>query len=259
MIRYGIIGEHLGHTLSPFIYNSLFKKFGIDAVYEKIEIPKDEFVNVENVIRDLQGFNVTVPYKEMIIPYLKSLSEDAKEMGAVNTVSNLAGFNTDWQGFKESLNGIDLKGNTALVIGSGGASRAVCFAFKKMRIKIHLKSRNLQKSMEFKNLFGADLEEPDPGSVSIIVNATPLGMYPDIDGMPEIDLSKFSKDCVVYDLVYNPPLTRFLMVAKELGLRTINGYAMLINQATLNLRIWSMEDLGDYLLRNGIHPLPDGF
>ncbi|BBJ28731.1 shikimate dehydrogenase [Athalassotoga saccharophila] len=259
MIRYGIIGEHLDHTISPFIYNSLFKRFGIDAIYEKIEIPKDDFANVKDLIKDLQGFNVTVPYKEMIIPYLKSLSEDAKEMGAVNVVSNLNGSNTDWRGFKESLNGVDLKGDTALVIGSGGASRAVCFALKKMQMKIHLKSRNSQKAMDFKKIFDVYLEDPDPESVSIIINATPLGMYPNIDGMPEIDLSKFSKHCVVYDLVYNPPMTRFLKEATELGLRTINGYAMLINQAVLNLKIWSMEDLADYLLRDGIHSLPDGF
>ncbi len=258
MFRYGIIGEHLDHTFSPFIYNALFKKFGIDATYEKIEIPRDKFSDVENVIRDFQGLNVTVPYKEMIIPYLKSLSDDAKEMGAVNVVSNFNGANTDWQGFKESLNGIDL-GKIAFVIGSGGAARAVCFAFKKMKMKIYLKSRNLQKAMEFKKLFDVNLEEPDPGSVSIIVNATPLGMYPDINSMPEVDFSKFSKDCVVYDLVYNPPMTRFLKEATEKGLRTINGYAMLINQAALNLKIWSMEEPAKYLLENGIHSLPDGF
>lgn len=260
MFRYAIIGEHLGHTFSPSIYNSLFKRFGINAIYEKIEIPQNEFSKVEHVISALDGFNVTVPYKEKIISYLKSLAQDAKEMKAVNVVDdNLNGFNTDWQGFHESLKNIDFAGDTALVIGAGGAARAVCFALKKMNMKIHVKDRTLERAMELKKLFDVSLEDPNPKLVSLIVNATPLGMYPDNESMPRIDFENFSKDCVVYDLVYNPPLTKFLRLASQNGLRTINGLSMLINQAALNLRIWSMEDLADYLLGDGFHTTLNGF
>lgn len=252
MHKYAIIGEHLSHTLSPTIYNELFAKFKIDAKYEIIEISKDDFdAKIDQQMSQLKGFNVTIPYKRMIIPHLKQISCDAKEIEAVNAVnSSLEGFNTDWQGFYESLRGVDLFGDSALVIGAGGASKAVCFALKKMKMNLYVKDRTPSRAMELKKLFGANLEEPDFKSISIVINATPLGMYPDVETMPDVDLKKFDKKCTIYDLVYNPKMTKFLKNASDLGFRTINGYNMLIHQASLNLKLWSMEALGDYLTEN---------
>jgi len=249
MKKYAIIGEHLGHTISPLIYNTLFERLKIDAHYEKIEIPMANFDHdVEEMIRGLEGFNVTIPYKGMILSHLMSISEDAKNMMAVNVVDrSMNGFNTDWQGFYESVKDVILNGDSAIVIGAGGAAKAVCFALKKMHMKIYVKNRSLEKAMELEKLFGASLEEPEFENVAIVINATPLGMYPNVDEMPEIDLTKFSQNCVVYDLIYNPSPTKFLRYASELGFRTIDGYKMLVSQAILNLKIWSMADVAEYL------------
>ncbi|MCL4407014.1 MAG: shikimate dehydrogenase [Thermotogae bacterium] len=250
MKKYAIIGEHLGHTISPSIYNALFKRIKIDATYGIIEIPKANFDrDVEEMTKMLDGFNVTIPYKEMILPHLKAFSDDAKSMMAVNTVDlSMTGFNTDWQGFYESIKNVDLKGDSAFIIGAGGAAKAVCFALKKMHMKIYVKDRTPSKILELKKLFGVNLEDPLFENVAIVINATPLGMYPNVDDIPDIDLKKFTKDCVVYDLIYNPAPTKFLKYASTIGLRTIDGYKMLVNQAILNLKVWSMEEVAEYLL-----------
>lgn len=252
MRKYALIGEHLSHTLSPTIYNELFSKFKVDAEYEIIEISKNDFdEKIDREIQLLNGFNVTIPYKETIIPHLKEISSDAKEIGAVNTVdTSLEGFNTDWQAFYESLKGVDLFGNSALVIGAGGASKAVCFALKKMNMKLYVKDRNPKRAFELQKLFAANSEEPDFKSVSIVINATPLGMYPDVETLPDVDIGKLDKKCVIYDLVYNPRMTKFLKRASDLGFRTIDGYNMLVRQASLNLKLWSMEELSDYLIKS---------
>ncbi len=249
MKKYAIIGEHLGHTISPAIYNFLFKKLDINASYETIEIPMENFDrDVEKMTKALNGFNVTIPYKEKIISNLTAISDDAKSMMAVNLVNeSMMGFNTDWQGFYESLKDVDLSGDSAIVIGAGGAAKAICFALKKMHMKIYIKDRTPEKALKLKKIFEANLDEPVLENVALVVNATPVGMYPHVDELPDVDLRKLNKNCVVYDLIYNPSPTKFLKHASEIGLRTIDGYKMLINQAILNLKVWSMEEAAAYL------------
>ncbi len=249
MRKFGIIGEHLSHTFSPYIYNGLFKKHGITAVYKTFEIPKDAFdFIVKDVTHDLQGYNVTIPYKSKIIGHLEEISDDAKEIGAVNVVNaNRVGFNTDWQGFQRSLKNVKLKGRYALVIGAGGAARAVCYALKKMEMNVYVVNRTEKKGRKLADEFGLKYGLPPLSKVALVVNATPIGMYPNVDDMPSLDLSRLPKRCVVYDLIYNPRPTKFLKSAENEGLKTIDGLEMLIQQAILNLKIWSFEKLAEEL------------
>jgi shikimate dehydrogenase len=252
MIRLGIIGTHLTHTKSPLIYNTLFQRYGMDSHYDIIEIAQEAFDSqIDRWMEELYGFNVTIPYKSRIIPHLKCISEDAMTIGAVNVINSKGeGFNTDWQGFYRSLEGIEIKGESAIVIGAGGAARAVCFALKKAGLEIYVKDRKVERASELEKIFGAHLETPDPATVGLIVNATPLGMYPDTDSSPDLSIEKFRRSCVIYDLVYNPAETKFLRNASSLGFKTLNGYCMLVNQAVLNLKIWSMEALAETLLKD---------
>ncbi len=249
MRRFGILGEHLSHTFSPRIYNTLFKRHGIDAVYTVIEVPRRIFDgHVEEFIEDLDGFNITIPYKNAIISHLRSISPSARKIEAVNAVDyRKRGFNTDWKGFLKTLDDVELRGSSALVVGAGGAAKAVCHALNEMGLKVYLKNRNLSRAIELKEKFGVFLEEPDFSDLAIVINATPLGMYPSVDTVPDVELSKLPRLCVVYDLVYNPCPTKFLRIAEELGLRTVDGSEMLVRQAVLNLRMWSMESLANDL------------
>lgn len=252
MLSYGIIGEHLPHTMSPKIYNSLFKKYKINAEYKVIEIPQNGFDSIiKDVVENLDGFNVTIPYKTQIMSYLKYISEDSEKIGAVNIVnSEKIGFNTDWQGFLESIKGHKLYGNNAIIIGAGGAARAVCYALKNIGLNVYVKNRTPEKAMILAKQFDIQVGVPASSEVAIIVNATPLGMYPNVDSMPDLDLSRFSKKCLVYDVVYNPRPTKFLRQAQKLGMRTIDGYEMLIQQAILNLNLWSFKELAEELKNN---------
>ncbi len=252
MQEFGIIGEHLSHTLSPKIYNTLFKKHGVDAIYKVFEIPNDSFdFLVKDVVRDLKGFNITIPYKSQIIGYLNISSPDGWKIGAVNVVNDkMEGFNTDWRGFKESLKDLKLSGKYALVMGAGGAARAVCFALKDMGLNVYVINRTKKRAIELADEFDLNVGMPSLSKIAIVVNATPLGMYPNVNSMPEIDLSKLSKKCVVYDLVYNPRTTKLLREAQKIRLRTVDGLEMLVQQAILNLRIWSLNELADDLKKD---------
>lgn len=252
MREFGIIGEHLSHTLSPRIYNTLFKKHDVNAIYKVFEIPHDSFdFLVKDIIRDLKGFNVTIPYKSKIMGYLNLSSSNAWKIGAVNVVNDkMEGFNTDWKGFKESLKNTRLRGKYALVIGAGGAARAVCFALKGMGLDVYVTNRTKKRAIELAEELDLSVGIPSLSKVAIVVNATPLGMYPNVQSTPDVDLSKFSSKCVVYDLVYNPHPTKFLVKAQELGIRTMGGLEMLIQQAISNLRIWSLDELADNLQKD---------
>ncbi len=249
MRRFGIIGEHLLHTVSPAIYNTLFKRNNVEARYDVFEIPRHSFdAMIDDVTLELEGYNVTIPYKREMIKHVKSLSKGANEIGAINTVdSRKKGYNTDWMGFKESLNGIDFFEKNALVLGAGGAARAVCYALKEMGFKIHIENRTAKKSEMLAKEFGASTESPKLSKIALVVNTTPLGMYPYVNTMPNVILQKLPMQCVVYDLIYNPRPTLFLKEAKKIGMRTIDGLEMLIQQAVLNLEIWSFEKLAQQL------------
>ncbi len=249
MVKLGIIGEKLPHTFSPTLYGHIFEKTNFEATYSVLEIPRDAFdFIVKDVTSDLDGYNVTIPYKSKIVGYLESASQDAKEIGAVNVVdAKKIGYNTDWLGFKKSLEKRTLKGKFALVLGAGGAARAIVYALKKMGLEVYVVNRTREKGENLAKDMGANYGYPNFSKIAIVVNATPLGMYPYLESRPSFDLSRLKRSCLVYDLVYNPQQTRFLKEADGYGLRTVSGLEMLVWQARHNLEFWGLFEAENFL------------
>lgn len=245
-LTYGLIGRKLGHSFSRQFFTHKFEELGLDAQYLNFELPDiGDFMELFSEYPNIKGMNVTIPYKQAIIPYLDSLSSDAELIGAVNVIKILGtpdnpvfhGYNTDAEGFK-----LDLQPllpvpfpKKALVLGSGGASKAVCFALKKMGITPTVVSRSPKPGQ----LSYDDLTPQIISDNPIIVNTTPLGMWPDIDSAPQIPYSCLSAKNICYDLVYNPQPTLFLEKAAQQGAVTRGGKGMLINQAELAWKIWN--------------------
>lgn len=246
MRQYGLIGFPLGHSFSQRYFTKKFQKEGIDnCSYTNFPIEKIE--KIEEVLHehpDLQGFNVTIPYKQAIIPYLSKLSREAETIGAVNCVrrtpEGLIGYNTDAYGFQHSLNTL-LNGvhpGRALVLGTGGASRAIKFVLSEMNIPFDTVSRRLQ---------GADytyeiLTDEIIQAHRLIVNCTPLGTFPKTDEYPDLPYEAIGPSHFLFDLVYNPPLTEFLRRGEQRGASIQNGYEMLVGQAELAWKIWNNPD-----------------
>lgn len=255
MLKLGIIGYPLEHSLSPQMHTAALQYLNINSEYKAYEIKENEFDNkIKQLIKSgIKGFNVTIPYKTKIVPVLDELTERAKSTGAVNTVTVLdngktIGDNTDVTGFWEAIPE-DIRKNISTknitIIGCGGAAYAATFALLSNGAKsIKVYGRNKDKLSSFKDLFKAidiDLiENINLSNTDILVNATPVGMYPDIEKSPlsKEKLSKMPKSAFVYDLIYNPQETKLLKDAKSLNLKTINGTEMLIRQGAKSLAIW---------------------
>ncbi|MDM8533852.1 shikimate dehydrogenase [Clostridiaceae bacterium HSG29] len=231
MKKYGLLGEKLSHSKSPEIHNDIFKYLEIEASYDLIETEKE---NLLKHIKKYDGLNVTIPYKTEVIKHLKDITDIAKKIGAVNTIYNEVGYNTDYYGFKKMLeiNNISVSNKVVYILGTGGASKAVFKYLKDNNAKsIYFVSRTIKEE----NIISYDNLKNVEGD--IIINTTPVGMYPDIDKSPvnEEILEKFK---VAIDLIYNPYETKFLSISKELNLKTTNGLYMLIGQAIKAEEIW---------------------
>lgn len=249
MQTYGLIGLKLGHSFSRKFFTEMFQKEGIEAEYLNFEL--DDIGQLMEVIAEhpqLKGLNVTIPYKEQILPYIDRLSPEAREIGAVNTVKItgdlstgdflLEGYNTDITGFKDSITQLLPPGaDKALVLGTGGASKAVIVALRQLAIEPLPVSRTPAPGrITYDDLKG------DPSMLSshkVIVNTTPLGMYPDVDSAPDIPYDYLTPDHLCYDLVYNPDPTLFMIRAAERGAKTCSGLAMLEGQALASWKIWN--------------------
>ena len=241
MRHYAITGNPLEHSFSPAFFTQLFEQLKIDADY--IKLPLQTIDRIREY--DLDGFNVTCPYKQTIIKYLDYTDPVARQIGAVNTVKRtrtekgyiLTGYNTDCTGFKNAVLPLivnreqDLK---ALILGTGGAARAVAYALKEMNIKSLFVSRNPDKGITY-----GSLDETIMSSHKIIINATPLGMHPLENIMPDIPYEYLTTSHIVYDCIYNPSETLFLKRAKQAGAKTENGLNMLICQAKAAWQIWN--------------------
>ena len=230
-MKFALIGHPVSHSFSAQYLNSRFQNEDIDAYYELIDLPDiDEFIALARSGK-YQGFNVTIPHKRTIIPYLDSLSLEAAAVGAVNVIqikdNKLIGHNTDIIGFRNTFEPI-LKPNLshAVILGTGGASQAVQYVLNKLNIPFRL--------VTHKELDTNTITKLAP----IIINTTPLGMHPHTNTIPNIDYSQITPNHLIYDLVYNPTETRFLQLAKQQGATTQNGLAMLYAQADAALKIW---------------------
>ena len=240
--KYGLIGETLTYSFSKDYFSKKFEKEGIqDSQYELYELKRiEDFCSLidEN---DFSGLNVTIPYKEVVIPYLDEIDHDALEIGAVNTISfdgsQLKGYNTDIIGFKSSL--LDLIGerkiDRALVLGTGGASKAIQFVLKKEGIRPTVVSRSTG-NLQYKNIDKKVMTEHH-----LIVNCTPLGTFPNVDECPEILYRHVSHKHLFYDLVYNPEKSLFLKSGEQGGAKIMNGLPMLIGQAEGAWKIWNNQ------------------
>lgn len=241
--RFGLIGKKLSHSFSPDYFRKKFSNLQLtDHSYEAFELPNSSALKdflITNSSR-LKGVNVTIPYKEIILPFLDEISEDVKEIGAVNTIrfqDDLSyGFNTDHIGFANSLKPLlQQHHRKALILGTGGASKAVQYALKQLQIEFLVVSRSASdQSISYQDLNATFFKEH-----TIIINTTPLGTFPDIFNFPDLPYEHFSRQHIAYDLVYNPSETAFLKKAKANHAITKNGYEMLIEQAEASWNIWT--------------------
>ena len=243
MRKFGLIGKALKHSFSKRYFNDKFRKEVIDATYELFEL--GTISELEDLVAQepfLEGLNITIPYKEGVLPFLDWMSEEARTIGAVNVIKIirkkgkiwLKGFNTDAPAFLESLRRLRL-GNRALILGTGGAAKAVAFAFCSLGIPYLFVSRTPER----REIGYDDLDEKTIKTHQIIVNATPLGMFPDTKSFPRIPYHFLTSKHLLYDLVYNPKETEFLRRGREMEARTTNGLAMLEMQAEYSWRIWN--------------------
>ena len=242
---FGLVGYPLGHSFSESFFNNKFNSEGIDAQYLNFEIPNiNEFRNIINNNTNLRGLNVTIPYKEQVIPYLDDIDITASEIGAVNVVKFirngnnliLKGFNSDVIGFCNSLKPLLKPHHThALVLGTGGAAKAITHGLKSLGIEPIYVSRTKKDGVLTYN-------ELTPGIIEkyqVIVNTTPAGMYPHVDTCPDIPYHLLTPQHLCYDVVYNPEVTLFMKKSQEQGAMVKNGLEMLILQALAAWEIWN--------------------
>lgn len=244
MNKYGLIGYPLGHSFSEKFFTEKFAREHIDAQYRLY--PMESVSKVSDLIADpdMRGFNVTIPYKQQIMPLLDELDEEAANVGAVNVVkiirengtTKLKGYNSDIYGFYESIRPfLKPQHKKALILGTGGASKAVCAMLKKLNIEYVFVSRSPKESQ----LSYDQIDSQTMNEYKVVVNTTPLGMSPNLDTCPPLPYELFTPEHLAFDLVYNPETTKFLRLAAEHGAATKNGLEMLHLQAIRAWEIWT--------------------
>tara|TARA_B100000161_G_scaffold254205_1_gene215337 strand:- start:351 stop:1145 length:795 start_codon:yes stop_codon:yes gene_type:complete len=246
MKKYLVIGNPIGHSLSPKLQNYWLKQNNIKAVYDKIKLEEKE---IEGIIQDIKkqkiaGCNVTVPFKKKVIPFLDKLSIQAEQTQSVNTIifenGNLIGYNTDTFGFDKAIKSLNfnMKGKKVLILGAGGVVPSIVFALKKMGVsEISISNRTKQKAENLKILF-KELNILEWGNIinfDVVINATSLGLN---NEKINLDFSKVGKNKLFYDVIYNPAETNFLKEGKKLGNITENGATMFIYQASEAFKLW---------------------
>lgn len=243
---YGLLGRPVAHSLSPAMHNAAFRELGIDAVY--VAFPVTDLAHAVAGLRGLAigGASVTIPFKEEIIPILDELDPVAARIGAVNTVVNrdgrLTGYNTDWLGFLKALEGkTGIPGERFLILGAGGAARALVFAVKEQGGHFATTDLDRKRAAALAREFGGEALAPEEVahySATVLINATPVGMEPDSEGIP-LNPELLGRFRVVMDLVYRPLETRLLQEARERGCEVIDGLQMLIHQGAAQFELWT--------------------
>jgi shikimate dehydrogenase len=230
MQKYGLIGRYLGHSFSAEYFREKIAREGADAVYVPLEI-----ATIDALPKDWDGYSVTIPYKEAILPYLTELDDTARAIGAVNVVKGHKGYNTDWIGFSDSIRPLLQDSDRhALVLGTGGAAKAILYALQQMGLTAETVSRTHGLRYE-------DLRAEDMNRWQVIVNCTPVGMWPATDECPDIPYAGIGREHLLFDCIYNPEETLFLCYGRERGARTKNGMEMLLRQADEAWKIWNNE------------------
>ena len=246
MDKYGLIGYPLGHSFSISYFNQRFEDEGIDAVYENYEIPSIEALyEVLGLNPELKGLNVTIPYKEKVMQYLDYITPEARAIGAVNVIRvihdgndvKLKGFNSDVIGFTKSIEPmLDKKWHhKALILGTGGASKAVDYGLRNLGLETVFVSRYERPgTIQYGKITPEVISE-----YNVIVNCTPVGMYPKTEECPQLPYEAMDSHTIVYDLIYNPDETLFMKHAAQYGAQTKNGLEMLLLQAFASWEFWN--------------------
>lgn len=240
--RFGLVGRNISYSFSRGYFAKKFNELGLDNYsYENFDIESiKDFKSVISETENLKGLNVTIPYKQEVITYLNELDASAAEIGAVNTIkingNQLKGFNTDAFGFQKSLEPLLQSHHTnALILGTGGASKAIAFVLKKMGIGFTFVSRSSSK-----NVFTyEELTEEIVNDHLLVINCTPLGTFPNVQKKPDIPYQYLGTKHLLYDLIYNPEKTEFLRLGETKGASTLNGLKMLELQAERAWEIWN--------------------
>ncbi len=262
----GIIGWPVAHSLSPLMQNAAFLESNLDSwAYVAMPVNKLPYIRIKEAVLGLRalglkGANVTIPHKEAVVPYLDRLSSEARAIGAVNTISidsegYLVGHNTDGRGFVNDLldNGVDLTGMHVMILGAGGSARAVVHALLEHGVKqITILNRTKTKADDIARSFGPHFPDAtldtkvlsrdairETAYADLVVNTTSIGMGENAGQMPWDENLHFAKTQIVYDLIYNPKLTKLLLHAQKDGARIFNGLGMLVNQGALSFQIWT--------------------
>jgi len=240
--KYGLVGKNISYSFSRGYFADKFKTLGLKGYsYENFDLEQIESLKeLINSNTDLRGLNVTIPYKEEVLPYLDKLNKKAKKIGAVNTIKftkkGLKGYNTDIYGFKKSIKPFLKKRHKhALIFGTGGASKAIAFVFEELNIEYKYVSRNPSENQ----LSYASLNESIIKENLILVNCTPIGTFPNTNEKPDIPYHYISKKHLLFDLIYNPEKTTFLKLGEERGAAICNGLRMLELQAEKSWKIWN--------------------
>jgi len=239
--KYGLIGKKLGHSFSKDFFEKKFRNLNLDVTYENFELADISAIKTVFEIPELVGLNVTIPYKQSVIPFLDQLDETAKAVGAVNCIhlknGQKTGYNTDVFGFRQMIKPfLESHHERALILGKGGASKAVEYVLKELGLAVFFATRNPEEEHDF----GYDeINERMIQACGIIVNTTPLGMFPDVEFFPQIPYEFLTDKNLAVDLIYNPKETVFMKKARSFGANAINGETMLHQQAEKSWEIWN--------------------
>lgn len=244
-VKFGLVGRNIHYSFSKMYFAEKFKVDGLtNHSYENYDI--DAISDLKIVLTqdpNIKGLNVTIPYKVDVMPLLHKISKKAAKIGAVNTIriskkGKLKGYNTDWIGFTKSITPLlESHHKNALILGTGGASKAIVYALKKLKIKSTLVSREKKKD----TLSYEDLDENAFAKYTIVINCSPVGTFPNVNECPKLPYELFTDRHIAYDLIYSPEESTFLTKAKEQGAVIKNGYSMLVFQAEAAWEIWNKK------------------
>lgn len=242
MAKFGLIGRNIGYSFSKDFFTDKFEKEKRKSTYHIYDLANiAEIQDILEKNRDIKGLNVTTPYKESVIPYLDRIDKESTEIGAVNTIKfdknkKLVGYNSDHYGFAKAISDFfPLKSKTVIILGTGGASKAIKYVLNAMKFKTIVVSRMKSNQTVDYN----ELDEDIIANHHLIINCTPLGTYPNIHEYPQIPYKYIGKDHLLFDLTYNPLITEFMEIGMIQGARVSNGYKMLEYQAEKSWLIWN--------------------